>query len=144
MSFEVVTGTVSHAAERLTVRGGRRATSSKITTTFRLDNMPASMEGPAEVGDGDTVTAVGAVNAGQLHAFILRNDSTGVVYNEVSGTQVAFVALGLLVSVMLIPVIVGVALLPFMLWYAYKLYRIKKAAEQLRAAAPSTEQMSTG
>ncbi|MFK7761865.1 MAG: hypothetical protein AB8B62_01270 [Roseobacter sp.] len=142
MSFEIFTGTVSHASERVTVRAGRRATSSKVTTTFRLDNTPVSMEGPAEVADGDIVTAVGTVNGSQMQAFILRNDSTGAVYNEVTPSQIAFVALGVLVSVILIPILVGLAFLPFMLWYAYKLFRIKKAQAKLRAASPSTPSMS--
>lgn len=142
MSFEIFSGTVSHASERVTVRGGRRATSSKVTTTFRLDNTPVSMEGPAEVADGDIVTAVGTLNGGQVQAFILRNASTGAVYNEVTPSQITFVAVGVPASILLIPILVGLVFLPFMLWYAYKLFRVRKAQKQLRAASPLTGSMS--
>lgn len=136
MAYESVVGTVSHAGERVTVRGGRRATSSKVTTSFRLDSTPVDMEGPADVGDGDIVTAVGERKGGKLQAYILRNESTGALYNELTGAQYGFVGVGIALSILLMPVVIGFAMAPFMAWYAYKLYRVKKAQDQLRSSPP--------
>lgn len=136
MTYSAVTGTVSHAGERVTVRGGRRATSSKVMTSFRLDSMPVEMEGPADIGDGDTVTAIGEQKGGKLQAYILRNESTGAVYNELTTAQYGFVGVGILLSIILMPVVIGFAMAPFMAWYAYKLYRVKKAQDQLRLSPP--------
>lgn len=136
MQFETFTGTVSHGHERVTVRGGKKAVSSKVTTTFRLDGTPVTMEGPASIGDGDVVTVAGERKGGEFVAYILRNETTGATYNEASVQQFAFVGLLFAVSVVLMAVIVGFVLFAVACWYAFKMMRVVKAQNLLKRTPP--------
>ncbi len=82
--FTLLSGEVSQLNQLSSTTGSINKGSGTIRTahhlTFRLGNKPVRYSGTPSINDGDIVTVMGE-DKGEFEAYVLRNESTGIIYN---------------------------------------------------------------
>lgn len=86
-SVKSLSGTVSHL-ERLSklsghISGGSGSVNTSTRTSFRVDGMPAIVDGSPTISNGDRVMVIGSEKNGVLEGDILRNFTINLKYGGI-------------------------------------------------------------
>lgn len=87
-SVKSLSGTVSHV-ERLSrlsghISDGSGSVNTSTQTSFRVDGMPAIVDGSPTISSGDKVMVIGSEKGGVLEGDILRNFTINLKYGGIS------------------------------------------------------------
>jgi hypothetical protein len=95
---------------------GTGSTTTSHTSMFRVDNKPVQFPVAINLSEGDEVKVAGFNDKyGELHAVLIKNMTTGVIYstkrNKWAGTM--SICLGVLVCLFIITIPIGIFLIIF-------------------------------
>jgi hypothetical protein len=140
MGLTKISGLVSNFRESTKVKSatsttgafgmGRTTMKTEKIFNFRVGNRPVSMKfpkGDIDLTDGDEATVVGVDGSGGVKGILVRNEGTGIIYSMGIGYWLGWGIAMTVLGFVLIPVFIGIILLPVGIYMLFKGYQLKKA-----------------
>jgi len=134
MALATLSGTASHIKGSVVIHGSNANIAQESSTHFRLGNRQVLMKSSIQLAEGDQVTVAGEDKA-EFHALALRNETTNLIYQLNTNVGVIGAWLIIIVSVPMIPILVGFITMAVGIYFLRANKRIASAVRMLGGKA---------